>query len=362
MSRLAGRFPFSWALALFAAALCLMTACGRKGLPLPPLPVVPAPVANLRAEPRESSIVLSWARPDRNTDGSPLTDLREFRISRATLARGAAGVPASAFSFLATVRADAPDNAAVEGTRYAYRDDAGGQGLLAERQYRYRVQAINRRGESGPFPADAIVDFTALPAPPQGLKAAAGDGIVDLTWDAPSTSSPGGEPPPKGYNVYRATTPGEYGGQPINASPVLERKFRDAGVENDVRYFYAVRSVANDRPPWRESANSGEASVTPQDYIPPAPPRGLVAIPGERDVALSWSANAEPDLLGYVVYRRRLPEVAFVRLTATPVPGTTYTDRAVQAGASYVYAVTAVDRSRRQNESAPSVEVEVRIP
>jgi fibronectin type 3 domain-containing protein len=103
-------------------------------------------------------------------------------------------------------------------------------------------------------------------------------------------------------------------------------------------------------------------SVTPQDSIAPAPPAGLVAVPGERDVALTWRANREPDLLGYLVYRRELPQVVSVRLTDQTIPGTTFTDRTARRGATYVYTVTAVDRSARRNESAPSAEVEVSLP
>jgi hypothetical protein len=51
-----------------------------------------------------------------------------------------------------------------------------------------------------------------------------------------------------------------------------------------------------------------------------------------------------------------------VRLTETPLTPTTFTDRSARPGSTYVYSVTAVDRSVRRNESAPSVEVEVTLP
>jgi hypothetical protein len=349
-------------IAVLGALLFVIPACGRKGPPLPPRPVVPAAVGNLRAEPSGSAIVLSWTRPTRNDDNSPLTDLLEFRIARATVSLGTGAAPSSAFSFLATVRADQPENAGVQGALYAYRDDAGGHGLPTGHQYRYRIQAVNRHGEVGALSADVAVDFPPAPAPPVALKATAGDATVELDWQAPPATSSADVSPAKSYNVYRGVKPGVYGDRPVNPSPLLQTRFRDTGVENETTYYYVVRSVANDRSPWRESADSIEVSTVPQDFTPPAPPRGLIVIPGEGVVSLTWDAGDERDLLGYVVYRREPPELIPVRLTEQPIPGTTFTDRTARRGATYVYTVNAVDRSARRNESVPSAEVQVTVP
>jgi len=351
-----------WAAAILAAMLVVVPACGRRGPPLPPRPIVPAMVGDFRAEPRESGILLSWTRPRRNNDDSLLTDLQEFRLLRATGLLGTAGVTPFAFALLATIRAEQPGGVGATGSLYTYRDDADGQGLATGVQYRYRVQAVNRQGVVGTPSAEVVVDLIPAPPAPAGVTAAAGDGTVDLAWQASSVGDRSGVPSVKGYNVYRGVQPGVYGPQPINAAPIPETRFRDAGVGNDTTYYYIVRSVAGDRPPWRESGDSAQVSVAPQDSIAPAPPAGLVAIPGERDVALTWRANREADILGYLVYRRELPQVVSVRLTDQPIPGTTFTDRTARRGATYVYTVTAVDRSAHRNESAPSAEVEVSLP
>ncbi len=56
------------------------------------------------------------------------------------------------------------------------------------------------------------------------------------------------------------------------------------------------------------------------DTTPPAIPLGLAATPGSGSVALSWTANGEPDLAGYNVYRgTALP----VTTTGGPVNGAT---------------------------------------
>ena len=337
----------------------LLPSCGRRGAPLPPRSIGPAAVRDLQAVPRGSDILVTWTRPSRSEDGSPLTDLQEFRLSRAVGPPSAGvGEARPIFVPLATVRAERPENAAVQGTAYAYRDEAVTPGLT----YRYQVQAFNRRGVASPPSAEVAVDLAPAPAPPINIRATGRNGVVELEWQAPAQSGQEATPPVRGYNVYRGLEPGVYGTQPINSRPLSETTFRDAGVSNDVTYYYVVRSVGTDRPPWRESADSVEVSVTPQDFVPPAPPRGLIAIPDHGAVALTWDANAEPDILGYFVYRRELPQVAPVRLTETPVPGTTFTDRTPRSGATYAYSVTAVDRSPHRNESAPSTEVEVTLP
>jgi hypothetical protein len=228
-------------------------------------------------------------------------------------------------------------------------------------RYIYRVEALNRRGVAGPA-AETFVDFSRAPAAPAGLQARAGDGIVDLSWRPPAGPAPAGTPPFRGYNVYRGLQPQAHGSQPINAAPLADPRFRDAGLENETTYYYVVRSAAGERPPWRESAASNEASATPMDLTPPAPPRGLVAVPAAGTIGLIWDPNAESDLLGYLVYRREPPALTPVRLTETPIRTTTFADRTARPRISYLYSVTAVDRSPRRNESAPSAEASATLP
>ena len=337
--------------------LALLPGCGRKGPPVIPQRPTPAAVQQLQAQIAAGGVILSWVRPASNADGSRLTDLREFLLSRAvqTPEDRAAGKP-PVFTLLATVPADQPANATVLGDRYAFRDPEDPTAVPPGSTVSYRVESVNSRGRTGPAAVTSIESLPA-PGPPADLRARPGDGMVELAWQAPT-----GLPAPQGYNVYRGGESGVHGPAPLNPTPVVKPLFLDGTVANGVTYYYVVRSVAGDGPPFRESQNSTEVVATPEDRTAPAPPSGLAAVPSATGVSLVWDAGTEADLLGYLVYRREPETATPVPLTSSPISTTTFTDRIVRPGASYLYSVSAVDRSPRRNESAPSAEVEVRLP
>ena len=95
--------------------------------------------------------------------------------------------------------------------------------------------------------------------------------------------------------------------------------------------------------------------VTPPDTTPPAAPTGLTASPAKRKINLNWTANGEPDLAGYNVYRSNSASGTFTKLNSSLVTGTSYTNSGLTSGSTWFYRITAVDTSN--NESAPSATV-----
>ena len=372
---------WSLVIALALASASAFQGCGRRAAPVVPRTAAPEPVADLGAAPDANTIILTWSRPARYEDGTPLRGAPDFRLYRrssplsagpppAATGPAAAGGPGTesprgleGFSPLATVRGERPQNARVEGSLYAFRDDGNGRGLPYGQRYEYRLVSRDRRGFQS-LPSNlARVDLRVPPSPPGELAATAGESRVDLAWRPPTTRVDGTAlGPARGYNIYRSEQAGVFPDQPINPEPVSEPRYADGGLANDRTYFYVVRAVENEAPPWQESGNSNLAGASPRDITPPAAPRNLQAAATRAEVSLIWDASTEADLAGYHVYRSEVAHTGYRRLTPRPIQRTTYADRAVAGGTTYYYVVTAVDTAAAPNESLFSDELTVRVP
>jgi fibronectin type 3 domain-containing protein len=164
-----------------------------------------------------------------------------------------------------------------------------------------------------------------------------------------------------GYNIYRRTDQEErFPLHPLNREPLKATQYADLNVQNDIKYVYSVRSVKRVVKTDVEGRGSPGIPATPTKLTPPTIPVGLVAIPLKEGMELNWERNAEPDLLGYYVYRRKPGEEEFRRLNVSPVTKAAYLDTDVVLEQEYEYAVTAVDNSPRRNESPRSEEVRVK--
>jgi len=84
------------------------------------------------------------------------------------------------------------------------------------------------------------------------------------------------------------------------------------------------------------------------DTTPPAPPRGLYSVTGDRMVTLYWLPNTEDDLAGYRVYRNFEPYGYYEFIAETPVEY--FVDDNVINGVTYYYAVSAFDEDNNESE------------
>lgn len=98
------------------------------------------------------------------------------------------------------------------------------------------------------------------------------------------------------------------------------------------------------------------------DNTPPAQPTGLTLNTTNNNVSLSWDANTETDLLGYLIYRddkiANASEVIVGGLEPYAIPTTQYNDNQLTDG-FYQYYIVAIDTAG--NMSSPSLVEETSI-
>jgi hypothetical protein len=124
--------------------------------------------------------------------------------------------------------------------------------------------------------------------------------------------------------------------------------YEDTELTTGLEYTYQVQ--AQDKSTnQNETGWSTEASATPVD-LPPAPPTGLVATPGDSQVSLDWNNNTEQDIDGYNVYRSETPGSYGAPLLF--VTDSAYVDNDVVNGTTYYYVVTAVDQALNESDNS----------
>lgn len=106
---------------------------------------------------------------------------------------------------------------------------------------------------------------------------------------------------------------------------------------------------------WEENVNPSQewrlipASALAYDFDAPAAPAGLTATANAVSVRLNWSANSEPDLAGYSVFRSTRAGGPYETI-AREVTSTTFTDNSASQDNDYHYVVRAVDRSLNRSD------------
>jgi fibronectin type 3 domain-containing protein len=204
--------------------------------------------------------------------------------------------------------------------------------------YFYVVSAQNSLGTSPDSPETSATPVAppSVPLAPDGLTGVPGDTQVALTWSAAAGAT--------SYNLYRGLFPAGPYTLVINTQ-ILETI--DRGLTDGTTYYYLATSVNS----LGESAPSSGISATPiAPALPPPPPDGLLATPGNSQVSLSW--NETPEAAGYRVYRATVPGGPYAPIVAVPV--SLYTDIGLTNDLRYYYVVTAVNSA---GESPASSEV-----
>ncbi len=311
-----------------AAGSLLLAGCAYVGEPLPPSLGVPRRVEDLSVVQRGGALVVRFTAPELTTDGVVLK-----RVERVELRAGpVGGQPFDIERWAAQARSidnrvTAPGPAEIE---IAAREWVGQEVIVA-------VRAWGRKGRPAEWSRPLAFRVVAPLARPAALKAEAAPEGVRLSWEGPRGAA---------FRVLRGD---------VEVAIAEAPRWVDATAQYGKACQYAVQAFLKSGDSLAESEMSETVSITPEDRFPPAAPAGLSAVATVRSIELSWERSTEADLKGYRLYRSA-EGGAWERIgELLEVPAAS--DRALEAGRRYRYAVTAVDQKGNESPRSPPVEI-----
>ncbi len=371
--------------------LFVVAACGKRGDPKPPVPVIPQATSDLVVTQRADQVILSWSYPAMTTAGKSLSEVRHIVVLRYSedLPVSPGGrdpksilpgdidttepQPIALFSKVPTIaeaqfvklstRIDSIEKAnlpaATAGAKLLFTDSpplTTTDGRPVRLTY-----AVVTEGENARSAPSNLAILVPLPVaiPPADVKAEAKAEGVTVSWQEPSQAIGGaGAPVISGYSIFR-TAPREVLNElsaPINTVPVKGTMYTDTPPYGE--HDYRVSAVASTGPPLLQSNPSEPTRTTFRDLIPPPAPGKITALIETNLIRLVWDPVTAPDFAGYHVYRWDGP--VRLKLSPGPFPQANFLDISMQLGSPYRYEVTAIDKSG--NESAPGTSEMITIP
>lgn len=339
--------------------LVLSGGCGLKRKPRPPEQVVPASPVALKVEAEAQGVRVSCAVPERNSDGSALTDLEAIEFQRASLAEPDCPSCPVSFSKVGEVPYSYSPGEPMARGRVSLLDRLERPGL-----YRYRALARNSQGQPSKPSGAVQLYWDVPPGQVEGLVVSVGDQRVELTWSPVVRAGDGRglSPEEVAYQVFRSRKGAGFGVAPLNPSPISQNSFTDVAVQNQVVYAYRVRAVRKVGERIVPGPFSQAVEAVPQRLLPLGPPAGLVVFPTAVGVRLVWEGGPGKGVSGYRVYRAMGSAGPWEALSLDPVVTPFFDDLNVQPGRTYWYSVSTLDDSVPPMEGERSAPVRVHVP
>lgn len=336
--------------------------CAAQGPPRPPRVEQPEPITDLSIAQVGRSLEITFTPPRNATDGERLSKPIEIEIFRVTTAPG--GTPHNKPAALSPWMTLGPNDL----TQHARGDEVALSSQVSEAEFSrlrgatftFWVEALTRGFRRRPIRSEsskpAQMTLLNVSGPVRKLHIVPHEKALELRWSPPEGLQREIERGPgtfAGYRVYKSGTgaPGSFELLAETQSPT----YSDRDFEFNHAYFFKVRAAFRKGSQTAESEDS-ETQTTPRDIFPPEAPAGLSGLYTGSAVDLIWTANSEPDLAGYNVYRREGTGPAS-RINKALVRTPVFRDSDVQPEHNYLYSVTALDLSN--NESRPSAEIVV---
>lgn len=273
-------------------------------------------------------------------------------LKRKVNAGGFYPVADNVFRLKVTAPEDGVLEIAISGQLAHTRFEGAGSG---EKSMKARMALRNR-------PTAGFSSGCPKPEAPGGLRLEGGlDGTfpcqIMISWDVVTEDTLGDNLeesgcPVTGYRVFYDTVSGVFG------------NYVDVSVGDAAGYVLDVSGIAPSEVYVSVAAENsgGIGGKSPEtvvaDAAPPEKTTGIAAsVAGESGVFLSWDENAECDLAGYYLYRKK--DAGPLELVSGLIPAGSFehTDTGLSAGASYRYSIEAVDFGFNAGEMSDAVTV-----
>lgn len=315
--------------------LAVISACGKKGDPIPKGLPSPAGISDLSGTVKDGVLFLSFSVPALNTDTTEAKDLGGFRILK-TCGSCVAGT----FELFKDIRLEENKGYTLYDNRiYIYDED-----LTNGLKYSYKVYPYTKRGTLGDASNVFSIVWETPPDLPRNVSAKEDDGRIEFSWSREEGFL---------YNVYRYEN-GAYPLFSLNKNPLAVSLYADSGLENGKKYRYEVRK-ARVKGGVQWEGEGVRLDVMPKDKTPPTVPLDVKAERKGNTVVITWKESPDKDLAGYNIYRIGVGTAK--RLNTELTRDTAFIDPVVPDLRYVSYYVTSVDTSG--NESGQSRELVV---
>jgi hypothetical protein len=357
-------------LCLSLTAFLLLTSCGKRKPPLPPIENIPQKTEQLTGYQQGNRIILSIPALQRNASNQSTQSIRRIDVYRLAESPDAPlPLTEDEFSSRSVLIGSITYSELLQAKgSLVYIDTLARNSELA--RFRYAVRYINAAGSRAPFSNFLLIEPTTNVAQPPGqLNAEESESYIKIFWENPKQNTDGSTPANlMGFNLYRVPATQDSSkilvSTPLNSKPLNDTSFSDNTFQFGEDYKYFVRSVSlgSDGNPI-ESVNSKDIAVSPRDKYPPSAPTAISIAAAPNKLSIFFPANPEKDIAGYYLFRstdQSIPLKSWTKITPDLLTRTTFQDTNVEASKRYYYYVIAVDKSG--NESKPSEIITEAVP
>ncbi len=299
---------------LVCVAAAVFSGCGYVGEIQPPALNIPVRVTDLTAVQRGSSLVLTFTVPSTTTEGIALKNL------------GAAEAQIGDKTLPVKLEKSGPFTAEFPSADWVGQNPS------------IKVRISNAKGRFSQWSNEVAVNVIRPLAVPASFQVQPAPKGVRVSWSEPDPR------PNEQFRIQRKDSK--------QIAVASGSEYTDTDAKFGQEYEYRLQAFVGNA----ESEWSPYVKITPRDVFPPEVPAGVTALAGINTVELSWDPSTAEDLKAYRVYRSEDNGV-FTPVADVDTPA--YSDKQVQAGKIYRYAVSSLDQTG--NESAKSAPAEARV-